>query len=76
MKKLLYGFALTLAAVLVIAGCAGPGGPITSALISAGEYHAVAIKTDGSLYGWGENGNGQIEHGTTTDRHNPVEITF
>ncbi|MCL1793885.1 MAG: hypothetical protein FWG34_08445, partial [Oscillospiraceae bacterium] len=44
------------------------------AQISAGEMYTMAIKSDGSLWAWGYNGNGQIGDGTTTDRHSPVKI--
>lgn len=42
--------------------------------ISGGYAHAVAIKTDGSLWSWGFNDNGQIGDGTTNDRHLPYHI--
>jgi alpha-tubulin suppressor-like RCC1 family protein len=31
--------------------------------VSCGSYHAAAIKTDGTLWSWGRNNNGQIGHG-------------
>ncbi|MDP9074786.1 MAG: hypothetical protein M3N98_11545, partial [Actinomycetota bacterium] len=51
----------------------GPDMPPWSA-VSAGAYHSVAIGTDGTLWAWGLNANGQVGDGTTTDRHAPVEI--
>ncbi|MCL2441771.1 MAG: hypothetical protein FWD14_08515 [Treponema sp.] len=44
------------------------------AFISAGSNHALAIKTDGTLWVWGANNNGQLGDGTTTDRTIPVRI--
>ena len=42
--------------------------------VSAGEFHTVAIRTDGSLWAWGFNQNGQLGDGTTIDRATPVRI--
>jgi alpha-tubulin suppressor-like RCC1 family protein len=36
--------------------------------------HTAAIKTDGSLWVWGANEQGQLGDGTTEDRHSPVKI--
>jgi alpha-tubulin suppressor-like RCC1 family protein len=36
--------------------------------------HSVALKQDGTLWGWGSNGDGQVGDGTTIDRHTPVLI--
>jgi len=44
--------------------------------IAAGKCHTVALKTDGTLWAWGENMYGQLGDGTTTDRHFPVQIGF
>jgi hypothetical protein len=45
------------------------------ASIAAGDYHSIAVKSDGSLWAWGGNANGQIGDGTTTQRNSPVYIT-
>jgi len=44
------------------------------AYVSAGAFNCMAIKTDGTLYVWGENVDGTIGDGTMMDRHCPVEI--
>ncbi len=42
--------------------------------ISAGSYHTLAIKTDGSLWAWGYNLYGQLGDGTNADKTAPVQI--
>jgi len=41
--------------------------------IAAGANHTVALKTDGSVWVWGSNSNGQLGDGTTTNRSYPVQ---
>ena len=43
--------------------------------ISAGGDHTCGVSQDKSLWCWGQNGNGQIGDGTTTDRPSPVRIS-
>ena len=43
-------------------------------LISAGLAHAAAIKTDSTLWAWGDNRTGQLGDGTITNRISPVKI--
>jgi alpha-tubulin suppressor-like RCC1 family protein len=42
--------------------------------VSAGWKHALAVKTDGTVWGWGENANGKVGDNTTTDVFNPVQV--
>ena len=42
--------------------------------VSAGQYHAVAIKTDGTAWSWGVNTNGQLGLGDASTRSAPVQI--
>ncbi len=42
--------------------------------VSAGLYHTAAIKTDGSLWTWGSNSEGQLGDSTTTSKFSPVKI--
>ena len=46
----------------------------TYSMISAQGYHSLALKTDGTLWGWGRNNYGQVGNGTTTDVSNPTQI--
>ena len=43
-------------------------------VISAGYEHSLAVKSDGSLWAWGNNDYGQIGDGTTYNRYSPVPI--
>lgn len=47
--------------------------------IACGSFHTVAIKTDGTIWSWGRNSEGQLGLGTptspnTTNRSSPVQI--
>ena len=64
-----------------IAACSNPsgsdsGGMARVSIASAGYAHTTAIKTDGSLWAWGNNGSGQLGDGTPTTRNVPVKIVF
>ncbi len=43
--------------------------------ISAGGSYTLAMKEDGTIWVWGENGDGQLGLGNTTDRKTPVQLT-
>ncbi len=43
-------------------------------MIAAGGAASFAIKTDGSLWGWGSNAYGQLGNGTTIDKTIPTQI--
>ncbi len=42
--------------------------------VAAGESHSLALKSDGTVWGWGRNSSGQLGDGTTLDRYNPVRV--
>jgi alpha-tubulin suppressor-like RCC1 family protein len=51
--------------------------PVTSASITTGDYHTLAIKADGSLWAWGRNDYGQLglgDSGYWTSRNTPVQV--
>ena len=42
--------------------------------VSTGDHHAVAIRSDGTLWAWGENNHGQLGNNSTTDSNTPIQI--
>jgi alpha-tubulin suppressor-like RCC1 family protein len=42
-------------------------------LVSCGQYHTAAIKTDGTLWGWGFNTYGQLGDNTIDNKSSPVQ---
>jgi alpha-tubulin suppressor-like RCC1 family protein len=51
----------------------GAGSGITQ--LSAGDFHVLALKSDGTASAGGSNGSGQLGNGTTTDPAGPVQVT-
>lgn len=47
---------------------------VMTSTVTTGNNHALAIKTDNSLWAWGDNSYGQLGDGTTTNRKVPVKI--
>ncbi len=41
---------------------------------AGGGLHVVAVGSDGTVYGWGANGNGQIGNGSQADVTAPVPV--
>ena len=50
------------------------GGDTNWAYVASGQDTAIAVKTDGTIWGWGNNTEGQIGDGTTISRSSPVQI--
>ena len=51
------------------------GNPLSGVVgISAGNYHTVYLKEDGTVWATGKNENGQLGDGTTTGKYNPVQV--
>jgi len=46
----------------------------TFKMVSTDGLHTVAIKTDGTLWAWGLNNDGQLGDGSKEDRYTPVQI--
>jgi alpha-tubulin suppressor-like RCC1 family protein len=43
--------------------------------LSSGQYHSLALSSDGTLASWGYNNNGQLGNKTTTNSSLPVAVT-
>lgn len=59
-------------------GVAGGGGTCSQlsgvSSVTTGGSHTCAVKSDGSLFCWGENSSGQVGDGTSFDRSAPVAV--
>jgi alpha-tubulin suppressor-like RCC1 family protein len=54
----------------------GPGSGVVAVAVSTGAgTHSLAVKSDGTLWAWGANANGQLGDGTTTNRLAPVAVS-
>ena len=42
--------------------------------VAGGGRHSLAVRADGTLWAWGNNGIGQVGDGTTTDRYLPSQV--
>lgn len=47
----------------------------THAAVAAGSSHILLLRTDGTVWAWGANGQGQLGDGTQTNRSAPVVVT-
>lgn len=47
----------------------------TGPVVATREAHTIALKSDGTLWGWGSNDKGQLGDGSTTLRDTPVAAT-
>jgi alpha-tubulin suppressor-like RCC1 family protein len=53
-------------------GVSGLGGGVVQ--VSAGAFHGLALRSDGTVWAWGGNGWGQLGDGTVTSRSTPVQV--
>jgi alpha-tubulin suppressor-like RCC1 family protein len=52
-----------------------PGDGATFTQVSAGNYHSLAVDSNGNGYGWGHNNTGQLGNTSTADAHAPLLVT-
>ena len=50
------------------------GNLTTWASVETGDFHTCATRQDGSLFCWGNNNQGQLADGTTTNRPSPTQV--
>ena len=79
MKRKTTGAILVAALILALTPLVSSSAPALAAggafsAVSAGGFHSMAIKTDGSLWMWGNNRYGQIGNGTVTDCPVPFKL--
>lgn len=43
-------------------------------MVAAGSDHSVALKSDGTVWTWGDNGSGQLGDGTLVDKLTPIQV--
>lgn len=50
--------------------------PLTGVIASrSSANHTVTLRSDGTVWTWGDNGNGQLGDGTTTNRTTNVQVS-
>jgi alpha-tubulin suppressor-like RCC1 family protein len=67
---------ITVLAIAVVSAC-GTSAPPAAAVVkqvAGGGNHALALKSDGSVWAWGLNDSGQLGDGTTTQRLMAVRV--
>ena len=53
----------------------GGSGYLTGVVAIAGiGFHSLALRSDGTVWAWGDNGYGQLGDGTTTNSETPVQV--
>ncbi len=43
--------------------------------VASGDWHSVALAADGTVWTWGQNGQGQLGNGTTVDHPTPAPVS-
>jgi uncharacterized protein (TIGR03437 family) len=61
--------------ILIVLSLAAARADAAVASIAAGTTHSLALKSDGTVWAWGDNGAGELGDGTTTQRNAPVQVS-
>ena len=61
--------------LLALAPVAASAADIATPMIAAKYYHSLALKSDGTVWAWGQNTYGQVGDGTTTNKRTPVQVS-
>jgi len=43
--------------------------------IAGGGFHSLALRSDGTVWAWGENDTGELGDGSATNRATPVQVS-
>lgn len=52
----------------------GNGGYVV--MVQTPDWHSLALRSDGTLWGWGANDHGQLGNGTTNDAYSPTPVLW
>ena len=52
----------------------GNGGYVV--MVQTPDWHSLALRSDGTLWGWGSNDHGQLGNGTTNDAYSPASVQW
>ncbi len=58
-----------------VAEVGAQGFVVTTPMVSAGNQHSLALKSDGTVWAWGSNWGGQLGDGTTNRSLTPIQVT-
>jgi hypothetical protein len=58
-----------------VKGSGGTGTLSDIVAVAAGGLHTIALKTDGTVWTWGYNGEGQLGDGSTTNQTAPIQVS-
>ena len=57
-----------------VTGVGGTGTLAGVTAVAAGQYHSLALRSDGTVVAWGYNGSGELGDNSTTGSNTPVQV--